>query len=175
MRFSPAAIALSLTLAMISSVSIGKTPDNVINPQSVALTQAGDAALKAGNVEDAVDSYETALAVDPRNRAAYIGMARAVKTQGLNGKAIRFYKEALELDPNDQLALAEQAEAMADKGAIGSAKKNLARLQMLCRSDCGSVDRVAAAITRASEKPTLQASAVEIKPVAGEQPVTKPN
>lgn len=175
MRFSPAAIALSLTLAMISSVSIGKTPDNVINPHSVALTQAGDAALKAGNAEDAVDSYETALAVDPRNRAAYIGMARAVKRQGLNGKAIRFYKEALELDPNDQLALAEQAEAMADKGAIGSAKKNLARLQMLCRSDCGSVDRVAAAITRASEKPTLQASAVEIKPVAGEQPATKPN
>lgn len=175
MRFSPAAIALSLTLAMISSVSIGKQPDNVINPQSVALTQSGDDALKAGNAEDAVSWYESALAVDPRNRSAYIGMARAVKSQGLNGKAIRFYKEALELDPNDQLALAEQAEAMADKGAIASAKQNLARLEMLCRSDCGSVNRVASAITRASEKPTLQASAVEIKPVAGEQPAAKPN
>lgn len=176
MRFSPAAIALSLTLAMISSVGISKQPDHVINPQSLALLQSGDEAMKAGKVEDAIDWYESALAVDPRNRGAYVAMARAVKSQGLNGKAIRFYKEALELDPNDQLALAEQAETMAAKGAIGSAKKNLARLEMLCRSNCDSVTRVSAAITRAAEKPTLQASAVEIKPVAGEQvPPTKPN
>lgn len=175
MRFSPAAIALSLTLAMISSVSIGKQPDNVIAPESLVLTKSGDDALKVGNAAEAVDWYESALAVDPRNRGAYIGMARAVKTQGLNGKAIRFYKEALELDPNDQLALAEQAEAMADKGAIASAQKNLARLEMLCRSDCSSAERVASAITRASEKPTLQASAVEIKPVVGEQPSVQPN
>lgn len=175
MRFSPAAIALSLTLAMISSVGMSKQPDNVIDPQSIALLQSGDEAMKADKIEDAIGWYETALAVDPRNRSAYIAMARAVKAQGLNGKAIRFYKEALELDPNDLTALSEQAEAMVAKGAIEPAKVNLARLQMLCKSDCGSVDRVAAAITRAAEKPTMQASAVEIKPTVGEQPVVKPN
>ncbi len=175
MRFSPAAIALSLTLAMISSASIGKKPDHIIDPQSLALMQSGDEAAKAGALEDAIGWYETALAVDPRNRGAYVAMARVVQAQGLNGKAIRFYKEALELDPNDLVALAEQAEAMVAKGALEPAKKNLARLRMLCRADCAPVNRLASVITRAGEKPVLQASVVEIKPVMGEQPAAKPN
>ncbi len=168
MRFSPPAIALSLTLAMISSASIGKKADHEIDPVSIAMMQKGDAALAIKNSEDAVNWYETALAVDPRNRAAYIGMARAVKAQGLNGKAIRFYKEALALEPNDTLALTEQAEAMMAKGAVGSAKTNLARLRMLCNTDCVKVDQLALLIGKTPEKPTLQASAVEIKPVVGE-------
>ena len=175
MRFSPAAIALSLTLAMISSAGISKKPDHIIEPQSLALMQSGDEAAKAGQLEDAIGWYETALAVDPRNREAYVAMARAAKAQGLNGKAIRFYKEALELDPNDLTSLSEQAEAMVAKGALEPAKKNLARLRMLCRVECAAVDRLAANITKAGDKPVLQASAVELKPVVGEQPAAKPN
>ncbi len=175
MRFSPPAIALSLTLAMISSASLSKKPNHIIEPQSLALMQSGDEAAKAGEVEQAIGWYESALAVDPRNRGAYVQMARAVKSQGLAGKAIRFYNEALELDPNDQIALAEQADSMIGKGAIDQAKKNIARLKMLCRAECGSVDRLAVAITKASQKPQMQASAVEIKPVVGEAPVAKPN
>ena len=175
MRFSPAAIALSLTLATISSAGLGKKPDHVIDPQSLALMQAGDEAAKAGMIADAISWYETALAVDPRNRGAYVQMARAVKSQGLVGKAIRFYNEVLELDPNDQLALAEQAEAMIGKGALDQAKKNIARLKMLCRNDCSVVDRLALSATKANEKPQMQASAVEIKPVVGEQPAAQPN
>ena len=102
-------------------------------------------------------------------------MARAVKAQGLGGKAIRFYNEALELDPNDQLALVEQADTMIAKGAVDQARKNIARLKMLCRSDCGAVDRLALAANKAGEKPQLQASAVEIKPVVGEAPKVQPN
>ena len=175
MRFSPAAIALSLTLAMISSAGISKKPDHIIEPQSLALMQSGDEAAKAGQLEDAIGWYETALAVDPRNREAYVAMARAVKAQGLNGKAIRFYKEALELDPNDLTSLSEQAEAMVAKGALEPAKKNLARLRMLCRVECAAVDRLATNITKAGDKPVLQASVVELKPVVGEQPAAKPN
>lgn len=175
MRFSPAAIALSLTLAMISSAGIGKKADDDIDARSVALVQSGNEAAKAGALDEAVSWYETALAVDPRNREAYVAMARAVRVQGLGGKAIRFYNEALELDPNDQTALAEQADAMIGKGAVDQAKKNIARLKMLCRSDCGAVDRLALAVTKAAEKPQLQASAVEIKPTVGEAPKVKPN
>jgi tetratricopeptide (TPR) repeat protein len=175
MRFSPAAIALSLTFAMISSAGIGSRADDDIDPQSIALLQSGQEAMKTGKVEEAIDWYETALAVDPRNRAAYIAMAEAVRKQGLNGKAIRFYKEALEIDPNDQLALGGQAEAMIAKGAIEPARKNIARLKMLCRSDCGIVDKLALAATKASEKPQLQASALEIKPTVGEAPKSEPN
>lgn len=168
MRFSPAAIALSLSFAMLSSAGMGKKSDDVINPVSLSLMQKGDAAVQAKNIEEAVSWYETALAADPRNRNAYISMARAVKSKGLNGKAIRFYKEALELDPNDQTAITEQAGAMIAKGAIDQAKANLARLKMLCQSNCTEANKLALAITKASEKPALQASAVAIKPVVGD-------
>ncbi|WP_373475771.1 hypothetical protein [Sphingorhabdus sp.] len=175
MRFSPAAIALSLTLAMISSAGIGGRADDDIDLRSVALLQSGNDAMVAGDVEDAIGWYETALAVDPRNRAAYIAMAGAVQKQGLNGKAIRFYKEALEIEPNDQIALAGQADAMIAKGAIEPARKNIARLKMLCRADCTKIDSLTLAANKASEKPQLQASALEIKPTIGEAPKSQPN
>jgi tetratricopeptide (TPR) repeat protein len=173
MRFSPAAIALSLSFAVLSSAGVSKKSDDQIDPLSLSLMQKGDAAAQAKNLEDAVGWYETALAVDPRNRAAYIAMARAVKAKGLNGKAIRFYKEALELEPNDQTALSEQASAMLAKGAVDQAKNNLARLKLLCTSNCTEVDKLALAIGKAGEKPAIKASAVAIKPVVGEaQPKT---
>jgi tetratricopeptide (TPR) repeat protein len=172
MRFSPAAIALSLTFAMLSSAGLTKKADDDIEPLSLAMMEQGDAAASAAKTEEALGFYETALAVDPRNRAAYIAMARAVKAKGLNGKAIRFYKEALELEPNDQTALSEQANAMLAKGAIDQAKANLARLKMLCQRDCAKVDTLASAIVKFGEKPMLQASAVAIQPVVGPAPKT---
>ncbi len=175
MRFSPAAIALSLTLAMISSASIGSRADDDIDAQSIAFLKSGNDAARAGDLESAINFYETSLAVDPRNRAAYIAMAEVVKAQGLNGKAIRFYREALEIEPNDQVALAGQTEAMIAKGAVEPARKNIARLKMLCRGDCGVVDQLAMSANRAGEKQQLQASALEIKPTVGVVPEPKPN
>lgn len=175
MRFSPAAIALSLTLAVMSSASIGGRADDDIDARSIALTQTGNQEAGAGRFDNAISWYESALAVDPRNRAAYIAMARAVKAQGLNGKAIRFYKEALELEPNDQVALAEQADVMIAKGAIEQAGKNIARLKTLCRSDCAAVDRLSRASSKATEKQQMQASAVEMKPTVGAAPAPQPN
>ncbi|OYU01338.1 MAG: hypothetical protein CFE36_10845 [Sphingomonadaceae bacterium PASS1] len=175
MRFSPAAIALSLTLAVMSSASIGGRADDDIDAQSIALMQTGDQESDAGRFDNAISWYESALAVDPRNRAAYIAMARAVKAQGLNGKAIAFYKEALELEPNDQVALAEQANVMIAKGAIEQAGKNIARLKTLCRADCGVVGRLALASSKATEKQQMQASAADTKPTIGSVPVPQPN
>jgi Tfp pilus assembly protein PilF len=164
MRFSPPVLALSLAFLMASSASVGKKADHDIDARSVALVAEGDAAQKAGDAADAIGWYETALAVDPRNRAAFVALARVSATQGLKGKAIRYYNEALEIEPNDQDVLAAQGELMASKGALDAAKKNLARLQILCRSGCGAVDRLGATIAKAGEKPAVQASAVEIKP-----------
>lgn len=168
MRFSPAAIALSLLFATASSMGIGKKPDYQIDPQSLALTAEGNAALKTGDAEVATGWYETALAVDPLNRAAYVGLAEVAKKQGLKGKAIRFYREALEIEPNDQTIIAAQSEVMVSKGALEAAQKNLARLRILCRIDCSGADNLALSIDKAKEKPVVQASAVEIKPVVGD-------
>ena len=167
MRFSPAAISLSLCLAMLSSAGFTKKADDDIEPLSSAMLEQGNVAASAAKTEDAIGFYETALAVDPRNRAAYIAMARAVRAKGLNGKAIRFYKEALELEPNDQIALSEQANVMVAKGAIDQAKANLARLKLLCQGECSHVETLAAAIGKYGQKPVLQASAVAIEPVVG--------
>jgi tetratricopeptide (TPR) repeat protein len=168
MRFSPAAIALSLLFATASSMSIGKKPDYQVDPQSLALSAEGDAVLNSGDADAARSWYETALAVDPLNRAAFVGLAQIAEKQGLKGKAIRFYNEALEIDPNDLAIIAAQSDVMVAKGAIDAAQKNLGRLRLLCRVDCTSADKLAMAIDKAKEKPTVQAASVEIKPVVGE-------
>jgi tetratricopeptide (TPR) repeat protein len=175
MRFSPAAIALSFTLAVMSSASIGGRADDHIDARSIALMQTGNQESDAGRFDNAISWYESALAVDPRNRPAYIAMARAVKAQGLDGKAIRFYTEALELEPNDQVALAEQADAMIAKGAIEQASKNIARLKTLCRADCSAVDRLSLASSEASEKQQMQVSAADTNPTIGSVPAPQPN
>lgn len=168
MRFSPAAIALSLLFATASSMSIGKKPDFQVDPQSMALLAEGDALYKNGDLVEARGWYETALAVDPLNRAAFVGLARIAEKQGLKGKSIKLYNEALEIDPNDLAIIAAQSDVMLSKGAIEAAQKNLGRLRILCRTDCSAADKLAIAIDKAKEKPAVQAAAVEIKPVVGE-------
>lgn len=165
MRFSPPVIALSALFLMASSASVGKKADADIDPQSVALVAEGVAAQHSGELDAALGWFETALAVDPRNRSAFVGMAEVSAQQGLKGKAISFYKSALDIEPNDVAVIAAQGELMASKGALDAARKNLARLQILCRSNCGESDRLAAAIEKAGVKEALQASATDIKPV----------
>ena len=175
MRFSPAAIALALTLTVMSSASIGGRANVDVDSRSVALLKTGDQEAAAGRVDNAIGWYESALAVDPRNRAASVAMARAVKTQGLNGKAIGFYKEALELEPNDQVALAEQTDVLISKGALEVARKNIARLKTLCRGNCSAADRLSLAANAASLKQQAQASAVDLKTTLGAPPEPKSN
>ncbi|WP_420139973.1 dihydroxy-acid dehydratase, partial [Sphingomonas sp.] len=108
MRFSPTAIVLALSLATVSSTSLGQRRDDQIDPRSLALLAQGEKLRLAGNLAGAGDLLESALAVDPRNRGAYIALARVAQGQGLSGKAVRFYRDALTLDPNDTAALAGQ-------------------------------------------------------------------
>ena len=148
MRFTPASIALAVLLTTVSSVGLSQRPDTQIEPRSVEWQKAGEAARKAGNLEGATDALESALAVDPRNRTAFIELAEVARAQGLQGKAIRLYKEALLLDPTDMVALAGQGEAMVEKGAIARAKEVLAQAQGLCKGDCAPVGKLAAAIQK---------------------------
>ncbi|WP_031298277.1 tetratricopeptide repeat protein [Sphingobium lactosutens] len=148
MRFTPASIALAALLTTVSSVGFSQRPDSQITPQSIEWQKAGEAARKAGNLEGATDALESALAVDPRNRAAYVALAEVARAQGLQGKAIRLYKEALLLDPTDVVALAGQGEAMMEKGAVARAKEVLAQAQKLCKTDCAPVGDLAAAVQK---------------------------
>lgn len=173
MRFTPASIAFAVLLTTVSSVGLTQRPDTQISPLSIEWQQAGSAARRAGNFAIANDALETALAVDPRNRSAYIELAEVARAQGLQGKAIRLYREALLLDPNDIGALVGQGEAMVEKGAIAKAKENLAQAQSVCKTECAKVGRLAAAIEKGPPATVLSAKegvVVPPKPPATETP-----
>lgn len=169
MRFSPAALALSLVLATVSSVSYGQSADVEIKQRSVEYMNLGEKAQQSGNFELATDLYETALAVDPRNGSAFIALAQIARVQGLPGKAIRFYREALILDPNNLDALAGQGEALVQRGAVEKAKLNLSRIETLCRTRCVQNDKLASVITKSEKTPVMSAAAVTPKPKVGDE------
>lgn len=171
MRFAPAAVALSLLLATVSSTSIGQPMRHAVNPVSQALVDEGSSVQQIGSLDDAINLYEAALAVDPGNRGAYIALAQVASAQGLPGKAIRFYREALRLDPNDVAALAGQGEAMIQRGAVEKARRNLVRIEAICTSACTESARLIAAIDKAATKPVLSAEAVASTPTV--TPITE--
>jgi len=134
-------------LALAAPV-VGQRTDDQIQPRSVELQRQGKSFLTAGKFEQAEDSLETALAVDPRNRGAFVDLARVAEKQHLFGKAIRMTNKALALEPNDPDAIAVQGEAMVELGATARAQANLQKLQTICAKGCPQVAQLSAAITR---------------------------
>ena len=174
MRFAARAVALSLALATVSSVGYGKrVSDDQINPVSMELTKVGIAQSSAGKLVEATDALESALAVDPRNRAAYVELASVAKKQGLPGKAIRMYREALLIEPNDVIALSGQGEALVQKGAFNKAKENLARIEKLCVSACPEQTRLAGVIEKGAQTNVVSAQAIAPKPAITTEPEKK--
>ena len=112
MRLTPIALSAAIALATFASAGQGQRPDDQIDPRSSALVQQAQAHSAAGRQNEAIDLLETALALDPRNRAALIALARVAVAQRLPGKAIRYYAAALQLEPNDVEALAGQGRPM---------------------------------------------------------------
>jgi len=105
--------------------------------------------ISAGKLDQAEGLLETSLAVDPRNRGAFVDIARVAEKQRLFGKAIRMTNKALQLDPNDPDAIAVQGEAMVELGATARAQANLQKLQALCGArSCPQIAQLSAAISR---------------------------
>ncbi len=173
MRFSPVAIVLALGLFTLSSSSFGQKRDDQINPASLALLRQGNTLRDAGNLSGAEDVLESALAVDPRNRAAYVALGHVAQKQGLPGKAIRFYRDALALDPNDTIALAGQGEAMVQKGAIERARVNLTRITQLCKGTCPASVALNAAIAKGPPPAVVTAQATTKVPPKGQESTTE--
>jgi len=150
-------LALALSSAA-AAPGIAQKPDDQIAPLSLQFQERGEAALAAGNLAAADDALETSLAIDPRNRAAFVDLGRVATRQKLFGKAIRFTNKALALEPNDRDALAVQGVAMVELGATPRAQQNLAKLQTLCGKACPQVSELGAAITRGPSPAPVKAS-----------------
>ncbi|GAO38446.1 hypothetical protein SCH01S_15_00710 [Sphingomonas changbaiensis NBRC 104936] len=173
MRFVPVALAAAIGVAALSTAVMGQKPDAQIDPRSVAIVEQARAAQHAGNLEQANDLLESALAVDPKNRTAFMALAEIAKAQGLPGKSIRFYREALELEPNDLAALAGQGDALVQKGAVTKARENLAKLKKLCTATCPEEARLAAVIEKGPPPAVLSAQASSKVPTPGEEQKTR--
>src|SRR3954468_19829886 len=135
-------------VALASPVA-SQRADDQIAPKSIELQRQAKSLAVAGKLEQAEDMLETALAVDPRNRGAFVDIARVAEKQHLFGKAIRMTNKALLLEPNDADAIAVQGEAMVEMGATARAQANLQKLQALCGAKaCPQIAQLSAAISR---------------------------
>ena len=85
MRHFPAALALSLAVAL--TASIGQSAERQPDPRAVMLEKQGEAKLASGDVQGAIDDFEAALAIDPGYTAIYLDLGEAARRQGLHGKA----------------------------------------------------------------------------------------
>src|SRR5918997_6807779 len=148
MRLLPRVLIIGFAGIALAAPATSQRTDDQINPTSVALQRQGKALLAAGKLIEAADALETALAVDPRNRWAFVDLARVADKQQLYGKAIRLTNRALLIEPNDPDAIAVQGEAMVHLGAVGRAQANLQKLQGICRQGCPQVAQLSAAISR---------------------------
>ena len=146
-RFSRV-LLIGLAGVMLAAPVSSQRGDDQINPASVQSQRQAQAALNAGKLEEAGNLLETALAVDPRNRWAFVDLARVAEKQHLFGKAIRMTKKALALDPNFADAIAVQGEAMVELGATARARANLQKLQQLCPNGCAQASALSNAISR---------------------------
>lgn len=149
MRLTPLVLCLGLAASTMSVAVIGQRPDDQIAPRSVELMKQGETLLSQGKLVEADDALETALVVDPKNRAAFTLMARVAIKQKLFGQAIRLTNKALALEPTDRDAIAVQGEAMVELGVLPRAKENLARLQKLCgNTGCPQIAVLSTAIAK---------------------------
>ena len=133
-----------LTASAANAVPIG---DDVLKPASVRMADAGRAALARGDANAAIDSFEAALASDPKNVGAFSGIAQGYDLLGLPGKSVKYYREALALNPSDIAALEGQGRAYIKRGATARAQVNLARIKALCKADCSAATRLQAALS----------------------------
>jgi Tfp pilus assembly protein PilF len=149
MRSLPRVLLTGFVGLGLSAPVIGQRADDQIQTKSVELQRQARTLIAAGKLEQADDMLETSLAVDPRNRGAFVDLARVAEKQHLFGKAMRMTSKALLLEPNDPDAIAVQGEAMVEMGAVARAQANLQKLQQICGAKgCPQIAQLSAAISR---------------------------
>ena len=100
MRYMPAALALSLLVAVTGSVGSARV-GQTIDPRARALIDGGRSLLARGDVDAATDSFESALAVDPGNPETYLPLGDPARSAGPQGMALHYYRRARDGDPKN--------------------------------------------------------------------------
>ena len=77
---------------------------------------------EGGNLSQAAECFEAALAIDPAHRRALVGRARVARAEGDPATAA-LYEKAAAADPGDRGLMIEEAEARAADGEAGAADR----------------------------------------------------
>lgn len=164
MRSLPSLLLIGFASVALAAPVTSQRSDDQIAPKAVELQHEARNLMAAGKFEQAEDLLETSLAVDPRNRSAFVDMARVAEKQRLFGKAIRMTNKALVMEPNDPDAIAVQGEAMVEMGAVPRAQANLQKLQQICGAKgCPQIAQLTAAIGRGPSVASAKAPATPKK------------
>ncbi|GGC18334.1 hypothetical protein GCM10011371_02320 [Novosphingobium marinum] len=167
MRYTPVAAALSLFVAVTSSVGWSE-PREELDPRAAALLADGRADFAKGDYDGAIDAYEAALVLQPGSVPVLVNLAEVRRKQGMQGKALHYYRDALAREPKNLAAIAGEGAALAEKGATEKAQRNLARLKGLCGDDCTATRQLATALSRGVAPRVLTAEAVTPEPVVSD-------
>jgi tetratricopeptide (TPR) repeat protein len=118
-----------LRLWLQASRPLGRVREELqeINPIADRFIEIGDEYKDRGSPQEAIQSYQQALSVDPANLRAQLSIAGIYLAQEDHGQAAGAYSRALEIDPEDvqarsgfcqaHLELGEDALAQADTAA----------------------------------------------------------
>lgn len=148
MRLLARALLMGFAATALAVPAAGQRADDQIAPKSLELQRQARTLAATGKLDQAEDALETALAIDPRNRWAFVDLARVAEKERLFGKAVRMANKALQIEPNDVDAIAVQGEAMVELGATARAQANMQKLQTICAKGCPQLTQLSAAISR---------------------------
>lgn len=108
---TPAPTATATAIAMATPKPTAtpaptKAPEDpeVKKKKAVGLVKIGNDALNAGDGPKAIRNFGAAIANDPNNAEAYLGLGTAYMLQGENAKAKSSFKKFLQLAPDHQYA-----------------------------------------------------------------------
>ena len=149
MRSLPRLLLVGFAGVALASPVLSQRADDQIEPKSIELQRQAKALIAAGKLEEADDVLETALAVDPRNRAAFVDLARVAEKQHLSGKAIRMTTRRCCSSPTTPTRSPSRARRWSRWARLLARRQNLQKLQTLCGAKaCPQAAQLSAAISR---------------------------
>jgi Tfp pilus assembly protein PilF len=128
MQSLPRLLFIGIAGIALAAPVASQRPDDQILPKSSELQRQAKDLISAGKFEQAEDLLETSLAIDPRNRGAFVDIARVAEKQHLFGKAILMTSKALAIDVTlkdnakafESLLLRVRMRPIADEALISS-------------------------------------------------------
>jgi Flp pilus assembly protein TadD len=139
--------------AVAALLAAGTATANIDLPPS-AMTNADAevamAALKAGDWQRAIDSFNAALRAEPDNADFHNGLGYAYRKVGRLEPSFRHYRIALRINPELRSAHEYIGEAYLASGDKAKAREHLVVLEKLCKGrDCEEYRDLAKAIADA--------------------------